>query len=109
MSDDLKTKIPEIYSNRHQGESYYIAMTPGVGNPQFIHENAYANMSYPDAGFRLLALYRYWNMIHYFFPNKYLTDKDWNNVLREYIPVFISAANRLEYELATLQIIGEVT
>ena len=27
-----------------------------------------------DSGMRLLALFRYWNMIEYFFPYKHLTD-----------------------------------
>ena len=108
MNDDLKKKIQEIYSNRHQGKHYYIEFAPNVGNPVFLNEKIYSNMKYPDAGFRLLALYRYWNMIQYFFPYIYQTDKNWNNVLIEYIPMFISARNRLEYELAAVQIIGEV-
>ncbi|GHV58963.1 hypothetical protein FACS1894182_12330 [Bacteroidia bacterium] len=108
MNSDLKLKIREIYANRYQGEQYYISMTPGVGNPIFSNENPYSNMPYPDAGFRLLALYRYWNMIQYFYPNKYLTDKKWDDVLKEYIPLFISAKNKLEYELAAIQIIGDI-
>lgn len=108
MNNELKKKIKEIYTNRHQGEQYYIEMFPNVGNPKFKNENSYSNMPYPDAGFRLLALYRYWNMIHYFFPNKYMTDKNWNDVLIEYIPKFILAENRLQYELAAIQIIGDV-
>lgn len=108
LSPDLQKKIKEVYTNRHQGEHFYVALFPGVGNPDFQNENAYGNMPYPDAGFRLLSLYKYWNMIQYFFPNKHLTDKDWNKVLKEYIPIFISAKNKLEYELAAIQIIGEV-
>ncbi len=65
-------------------------------------------MPYPDTGFRLLALFRYWNMMQYFNPNKHLTDKDWTTILKEYIPKFINANDELEYELAALQIIGEV-
>ena len=65
-------------------------------------------MQYPDAGFRLLTLYKYWNMIRYFFPSTYMTDKNWDNVLKEYIPMFISAENELEYELAAIQIIGDI-
>ena len=30
---------------------------------KFMNENDYAEMGYPDAGFRLLALYLYWNMV----------------------------------------------
>jgi Periplasmic protease len=108
MNASLKKKINEIYTNRHQGEHFYIAMFPGVGNPDFRNEKSYSDMPYPDAGFRLLSLYRYWNMIQYFFPNKHLTDKNWNSVLKEYIPIFVSAENKLEYELAALQIIGDV-
>jgi len=83
-------------------------MVPGVDKPEFIHEDSYSTMPYPDAGFRLLSLFRYWNMIRYFYPNRNLTDKDWNKVLAEYIPVFIGAKDKLEYELAALQLIGEV-
>ena len=102
MHPQLKEKMHEVYRNRHQGEHYYKDYL------QFLNEYDYKNMPYPDAGFRLLALYRYWNMIHYYFPYKHLTDKNWNEVLKEYIPTFVLAATELEYELAVLQLIGEV-
>ncbi|MCD8043512.1 MAG: S41 family peptidase [Tannerellaceae bacterium] len=108
ISPDLKKKIQEIYENRHQGYHFYIRMHPQIGNPEFKNEADYGTMSYPDGGFRLLSLYRYWNMIHYFFPNRYMTDKPWNEVLKEYIPLFILAENKLEYELAALQVIAEI-
>ncbi len=107
-SKPLKDKLHYIYNNRNQGKHFYIKLTPNIGNPVFTNENAYTNMSYPDGGYRLLALYRYWNMINYFFPNKYLTDKDWSTTLKEYIPIFINADNELEYEQAALQIIGDI-
>lgn len=59
-------------------------------------------MTYPDDGFRLLSLYRYWNMVNYFFPNKYITDKKWNDVLKEHLPKFINTKNELDYEVAAL-------
>jgi len=108
VSESLKDKLHYIYNNRNQGKHFYIKMATGVGNPEFENEKAYANMPYPDSGYRLLALYRYWNMINYFFPNKYLTDKDWNNTLKEHIPKFINAKNELEYEQAAIQIIGDI-
>jgi membrane-associated protease RseP (regulator of RpoE activity) len=108
MTPKLKDLLHEIYLSRYQGIHYYIRMYADIESPAFMHENAYPQMSCPDAGFRLLALYRYWNMIHYFFPYKYLTDKNWDNVLKEYIPYFVHAKSELEYELAATQIIGEV-
>ncbi len=90
LDKDLQKKLTEIYKNRHQGNHYYIGMVPFVGNPTFVNENPYTSMPYPDQGFRLLALYRYWNIIQYYYPNRHLTDKDWNVVLEEYIPKFIN-------------------
>lgn len=107
-NDLLRNELLYIYENRNQGKHFYIRMSQGVGNPEFLNEDAYYNMSYPDDGFRLLAVFRYWNMINYFFPYKHLIDKDWNNTLKEYIPVFTKAQNELEYELAVIQIIGDV-
>ena len=104
----LKNKVKEIYQNRHQGKHYYISMALSVGNPKFLNENEYSNMSYPDQGFRLLALYRFWSTIQYFYPYKYLTDTDWDIILKEYIPKFLEASNGLEYELVALQLIGEI-
>jgi C-terminal processing protease CtpA/Prc len=108
LSNSLKLSLREIYNNRNQEENYYIKLYPDVGNPQFTNENSYSNMSYPDSGFRLLSLYKYWNMIEYFFPSKHLTDKKWNIVLKEYIPKFINAKDELEYELVAIQLIGEI-
>ena len=108
ISDELRNFIMNIYSNRHQGKHYYVGQTFS-GSPIFLNENPYTNMAfYPDAGYRLLALFRYWNMIQYFFPYKYVTDKNWNDVLKEHIPKFITAKNEFEYELAAIQLIGEV-
>jgi len=106
ISAALKEKIKEIYQNRHQGTHYYIKKAYYDGNPEFLNEQTYS-ASFPDKNLRLLALYRYWNIIQYFFPYKYLTDKKWDEVLREYIPVFINAKTAVEYQLAVLQLAGE--
>ncbi len=104
----LRNKLFHVYNNRSQGIHYYIGMTSNVGNPNFKNENPYANTPFPDEGFRLLSLYRYWNMINYFFPYKHLMDEDWNVKLKAYIPLFIKAKDELEYELAVVQIIGDI-
>ena len=104
----LKEKLLAIYKNRHQGIHYHIKMASGVGNPVFLNEKAYPEMSFPDDGFRLLSLYRYWNMIHYYFPYKHLMDKDWNLTLKEYLPKFLNAKDELAYEFAVLQLIGDI-
>lgn len=108
LSNALQQKLKFIYNNRHQGPHFYVEAAVMVGNPIFNHEKSYVNMPYPDDGFRLLSLYRYWNMIHYYLPNKHLTDKDWRGVLKQHIQVFINASTELEYEIAALQLISEI-
>ncbi|QQX81081.1 hypothetical protein JK628_04195 [Shewanella sp. KX20019] len=108
LSVKLKQQLLFIYENRHQGTHYYIEVAKEVGNPIFNHEKSYANLPYPDDGFRLLSVYRYWNIIHYYFPNKHLIDNDWRGVMRKHIPSFINANNELEYEIAVLKLIAEV-
>jgi C-terminal processing protease CtpA/Prc len=107
LSPIVKDRLHYIYQNRYQGHHYHV-MIGYWGNPLFLNENEYAGMPYPDAGFRLLALYRYWSAVNYFFPYKYLTDKDWNDVLGGYIPLFVNAKDGLEYELAAIRLIGEI-
>ncbi|MFA6654100.1 MAG: peptidase S41, partial [Candidatus Delongbacteria bacterium] len=106
LSIELKNNLEYIYNNRHQDKHYYISYDI-YGNPSFLHENTYSDMPFPDQGFRLLALYRFWNYIQYFSPYLNLTDKNWNIVLEEYIPQFLSAKNELEYELVALRLIAE--
>ena len=104
----LAEKLSRVRDAKRSGKSYYIAMAPGVGNPQFKNEVAYKTMSYPDTGFRLLSLYRYWNAIQYYNPNRNLMGENWNDVLPEFIPKFIDAANELEYKKAALTLIGKI-
>ena len=104
----LKEKLMSVYTKRHQGKHHYIGLAQYVKNPEFKNENAYKNMPFPDDGFRLLSLYRYWNMINYYFPYKHLMDKNWDFTLKEYLPQFLNAKDELEYEFAAVQLIGDI-
>lgn len=108
LNKTLTGKLHSILYKNTFTDSYYITMEPGVGNPRFTNELAYVGMKYPDAGYRLLSLYRYWNMIQYFFPYKYLIGEDWNNVLADCIPKFADAKNATEYTLNSLALIARV-
>lgn len=108
FSDELTSLLLKVKNAKRTDEHYYIELQTGIGNPVFKNENAHSSMEYPDAGFRLLALYRYWNIIHYYFPYKNLIEEDWKSVLEEFIPKFIEAKDENEYTLAVLELIGRV-
>jgi C-terminal processing protease CtpA/Prc len=105
-NQSLKINLYQVYERRNQGGHFYVGSDPEA--PTFLNEEPYANLGLPDDAFRLLSLYKYWNIIHYYFPNKHLTDKNWDSVLIEYIPYFLNAKSRMEYELTVLKIIGEI-
>lgn len=54
--------------------------------------------------YRLLALFRYWNVIYYFFPHKYLMDKSWDKTLGDSVFPFINASDRQSYKIAFLKL-----
>ncbi len=108
FSDVLTTLLLKVKNANRPKEHYYIALQPGVGNPDFKNEKVYSSMKYPDAGFRILALYRYWNIIQYYFPYKNLIEEDWKNVLEEFIPKFVVAKDDTAYTLTVLELIGRV-
>lgn len=89
-------------------DNYYLDFYPNVGNPIFQNEKAYEQMKFSDDGYRLLALFRYWNMIEYFFPYKHLIKKDWDQVLKQYIPEILEANNELSYQLTLMKLLAEV-
>ncbi|HMS65881.1 MAG TPA: hypothetical protein PKD83_11590, partial [Ignavibacteria bacterium] len=108
LGNKLASQLISIKDTRRSIDNYYITTEPGVGNPNFKNESKYADMKFPDAGFRILALFRYWNIIQYYFSNKHLTGENWNDVLKEYIPEFVNTSDELEYKLALLSLIGRV-
>jgi len=106
---ELSQRLQAIHRHRHAGDAqFYVAQTPGVGNPVFAHELAYADQRPPDAGGRILALFRFWNIIEYWFPYRDLLDDDWLAVLREALPRIVAAADWDAYRLELLTLIARV-
>lgn len=107
FSKALVATLHRVKNAKRPTSNYYIGLT-AVGSPEFKHESAYAEMKYPDTGYRMLSLFRYWNMIQYYFPYKNLIEESWEGVLEEFVPRFVGAGNELEYILTTLELIGRV-
>jgi C-terminal processing protease CtpA/Prc len=67
-------------------------------------DRPYAEMEYPAKEYRLLAAFRFWNVIRLFFPYKHLIGEDWDAVLVEFIPKFEAARDAREYALALAEL-----
>jgi CubicO group peptidase (beta-lactamase class C family)/C-terminal processing protease CtpA/Prc len=60
---------------------------------------------YPSRERRLLALFRLWNAIHYFFPYQSLMERSWEDLLATYIPRFEAAGDATDYHLTVAQLV----
>lgn len=71
-------------------------------------DNPYPQMTFPDMEHRLLALFRFWNVINYFYPYKQLLDEPWENVLTRFIPQFEADKDALDYQRTALEMVANI-
>lgn len=74
-----------------------IARAPLPATANAPAERSYASMTAPTVEYRLLALFRFWNVIRYFYPYHRLPGTAWDSVLTVFIPRFEQAADSLAY------------
>jgi hypothetical protein len=106
LGAELSRALEHIWVNRHVGKKASVR-TYG-GKPYFLFEPAYAELEHVDAGYRLLAAFRVWNIIEWWFPYRDMIDEDWDGVLRELLPVFLEAHEREDYHRALLRLIARI-
>ena len=109
LGTSLSDLLQIIYTNRFAGDDhFYIRMTPNVGNPIFRNELPYENLHNPDTGYRILALFRKWNMIEYWFPYRNQIDINWTDILHEFLPRVIEAPDRDAYRLELMAFASQI-
>lgn len=105
LGKDLSQSLRWIRDNRPVGKQFYISLEPNVGNPIFGRELPYGGVKFPDSGFQLLALYRFWNIIEYWAPYRNDVGENWDKVLAEFIPRVALANDRDGYERQLMALI----
>lgn len=109
FTSELSEKLKFIENNRYQGESNYVKFeNKKVGNLNFTNELIYKDLDWNNQNLRLLTLFRYWNIIEYFFPYKYQIDTNWDDVLIEMIPKFFNSNSENEFHLAMLELVVSI-
>ena len=107
FTKDLSEKLKFIEANRHQGEKYFASLDNYRGNIKITNEEPHT-YDWENEQLRLLTLYRYWNIIVYFFPYKYQTDIKWDNVLYNMIPKFLNPESEIDFNLAMLELVVSI-
>ena len=104
----LSGQLLRIYQNRPaESTQHYVAFVPGVGNPDFTNEREYPQ-ALPAVSVRILALYRFWNIVEYWFPYRNLIPQNWDVVLREFVPRVWMSTDADSYRLTMLALIARV-
>ncbi|MGD0788987.1 MAG: S41 family peptidase [Terracidiphilus sp.] len=107
LGKDLAKALQFIQRNRPAGKQFYVSLVPVTKNPSFDHERTYFTIRFPDAGFQILALYRFWNIVEYWSPNRNIVGEDWDGVLREFLPRMALAKTSDEYQLQLMALIAQ--
>ncbi len=108
LGEQLSRKLQWIRDQGQIGNQFYVALRPKVLNPVFKHEPSYSDIPFPDSGFQLLALFRYWNIIEYWHPDRDVIGEDWDKVLATFIPRLALAKDRNGYQLQLMALIAKV-
>ena len=87
-----------------------VAATPATGEGRVVStkDKPYVEMGFPSEEYRLLGLFRFWNVIEYFFPYKHLIDKPWKTVLTDFIPRFQENKTQLDYEMTVAEMTARI-
>ncbi|HCA07600.1 S41 family peptidase [Chryseobacterium sp.] len=105
FTEKVSRQLSFIQNNRNLGSNHYVGN--GGKKVYFKNENSYGS-KFTSKQISLLELFRYWNLVEYFFPYKYLTDQNWNDVLTEMIPKFLSIKNDENYHLTLAELVTKV-
>ncbi|MFK7783944.1 MAG: T9SS type A sorting domain-containing protein [Crocinitomicaceae bacterium] len=101
FSSSVGALLDTVTSRFRPQPNVFVGEAWAGGNPTFdTDDQYYSGPGYPTEEKRVLALFRYWNCIHYFFPYKYIMDQDWDVTLKEFIPEIVEANSSESYMLA---------
>lgn len=109
LDKDLSQLLVKISnSNISKRNKAYVKFDKDVDLSNFENENLYEEMDYDDDGYKLLALFRYWNIIEYYYPYTDVIEENWDEVLTTFIPKFVNTESELDYKLAISELTTKI-
>jgi PKD repeat protein len=98
FSEPVRAILIDIKDKFRPQSNVYVS--PGTA-PVLTNDSLYyGSANYPSEEIRMLAMFRFWNQVHYFYPYKDLMDQGWDATLTECIPAIASASDSLSFSLA---------
>lgn len=76
--------------------------------PLFTNEKSYEDFNYADAKYRLLGLFRVWNVIEYYYPYLTLIDDDWDEMLSQHIVRMLERSDKQTFDLTLASLTSKI-
>lgn len=92
----IKMKLNHLYNVAEESPNCTVKYTNYLN---FEKEKQYDTGLYPEKYMRILAMFRYWNIIDFLFPYKHQMDVNWNITFKKYILPITYAQDANEYHL----------
>ncbi len=106
---DVNVEQAVVSAAKHPPRTKRVVQKGSPDRPPAWHPDAtYASEPYPTREHRVLALFRFWSVIHYFYPYLPLMGDAWDQSLAEALPRFESASNAREYALAVAELAARI-
>lgn len=108
---DVKSRQALDFISKHPYRGLNFYAQPNPDNDSTIYtpnEKPYLEMKFPNTNYKLLGLFRFWNVINYFYPYKYAIGRSWESVLNELIPQMINATDTVSYHKAMARMAASI-
>lgn len=108
VDERLSKLLIKIEKCKKPSTNYYAQMTYVNGAQKFPNEKLYEEINYEDKKYMILSLFRYWNVLQYLYPYRYVIDVGLDSLLIEFLPRFIECNDELSYKLTLYELIGRI-
>lgn len=103
----LAPRLARVHAARPRvGALRYVKPVAGVSNPEFINEPVYGEVELDRPEVRLLAVFRLWSILEYWFPYRDLMERDRVALLRDAVPAAWSATDGGDYRRVLIRLIA---
>jgi hypothetical protein len=108
LPTNLKSLLGSLTKN-HSSNQYYLSYQTedDVVAASFSHEKNYSDTSQISTKFRLLAVFKWWSIIEYWYPYKYLTG-NWEKNLGNFVSDALLATSSSEYRMLIQKMVSAI-
>ncbi|RYZ94105.1 MAG: hypothetical protein EOP47_28505, partial [Sphingobacteriaceae bacterium] len=110
FSNVLSATLKAISKNHIAGKQRYVNQysMDGMTLPLITNELPYIELTELTQGHKLLAVYRYWNIIEYWYPYRYMTAKKWDTYLDQFINAALASKDDISYMLLAQKMVATI-